>query len=748
MKHKKIIWILYFFLIVASVVAYPVPLGLDGTVYDVDGVTKADQNVMFSMENLDSGFYVEDNLRIDGTYSATIKGNSGDTVMVKVWTDYHQNSESLVIQGVMHNFDLILNLSQPNTPPEIISSPVLNAYEDSLYEYQVGAVDENTLSYSVVGPQRMNIDNETGLITWTPDVNDIGEHNVLIKVSDGTHTVEQSYSLEVIEVNDAPVITSNPVTTATAQRLYEYATEATDEDSEDLQYELLEKPQGMTINLNVISWIPQQTGYYNVTVAVYDNSTGATQTYTIIVNEFENFNPTIISEPVTSVLEDEQYFYDVDAEDADGDDIAYSLEQAPQSMNINNVTGEISWLPENGDTGTQDIRIKAQDNYGGYDVQNYTLQVININDAPVITSEPILTAYQWNLYKYDVDAFDEDGDTLTYSLVERERFMFINPRNGNLFWLPLEPGTFRIVVKVDDSELDDIQVFYVTVSEREGYLLTTSSKDTVQVKTTTNNDRVYTDSDNRNLDILATKQEIDNVKPKDNLYKYLIVNSLDEQDSIISFKVDKNWLGQNDSKDVVLYYYELNGEKWVEQSTSVVDEDNDNYYYESDVDNLGVFAVALKKDWLSLQKEMKQKFYAQNTTYLKSPFVITGRIFLSENIPALQGLEYKIMNLRTNDTVKGQTQSDLNTYAEVVNGRIGDDIEITVGKGSYEEKIRTKITGDVVKLDIHLGLSQEQFKRLSYFTDNKIFSYAGYFLLLLIPIMILIRLVVIKYKRK
>jgi chemotaxis protein histidine kinase CheA len=93
-----------------------------------------------------------------------------------------------------------------------------------------------------------------------------------------------------ITLNDTPLVTSAPVTTATAGALYTYDVDAEDPDLGDvLTYSLTTKPADMTINstTGLIQWKPTEVGDNKVVVKVADsNSTPAldTQSFTIKVN--------------------------------------------------------------------------------------------------------------------------------------------------------------------------------------------------------------------------------------------------------------------------------------------------------------------------------------------------------------------------------------------------------------------------------------------------------------------------------
>ena len=85
-----------------------------------------------------------------------------------------------------------------------------------------------------------------------------------------------------------------------------------------------------------------------------------------------NQTPTIISTPITSTLVGEPYTYDVEATDADGDTLTYSLISNPTGMTIDSATGVINWTPSM--FGSYNISLEVSDGDLS-DTQSFTLSV-------------------------------------------------------------------------------------------------------------------------------------------------------------------------------------------------------------------------------------------------------------------------------------------------------------------------------------------------------------------------------------
>lgn len=96
----------------------------------------------------------------------------------------------------------------------------------------------------------------------------------------------------------------------------------------------------------------------------------------------DNHTPVINSNPVISSLVGVPYTYDVEATDADGDTLIYSLTSSPTDMIINASSGVISWAPST--VGDYDVTIKVTDG-DSFDTQSFTITVTMTN---VMLSSP------------------------------------------------------------------------------------------------------------------------------------------------------------------------------------------------------------------------------------------------------------------------------------------------------------------------------------------------------------------------
>ena len=88
-----------------------------------------------------------------------------------------------------------------------------------------------------------------------------------------------------------------------------------------------------------------------------------------------------------------------------------------------------------------------------------------LNRAPIIISEPAITATEDQLYSYQVEASDPNGDTLTYSFIIKPEGMNIDSENGLITWTPTndQVGINQVEVGISDGKQSVTQDFEVEV---------------------------------------------------------------------------------------------------------------------------------------------------------------------------------------------------------------------------------------------------------------------------------------------
>ncbi|QDV86444.1 tRNA nuclease WapA precursor [Stieleria magnilauensis] len=349
-----------------------------------------------------------------------------------------------------------------NLPPQFTSTPVdsVRLGDDWLYQATADDPTNDPLTYRLsVRPAGMVISESTGLISWTPDAQQIGLHQVIVGVSDGRGGVDlQKFQLNVTG-NTPPVISSSAPLQAVAGLPYRYSVSAQDADEETIAYQLQSTIPGMTINLGtgVLDWSAPTLGTHEVTLTAADGRGGiATQSFTLdVVADAPNVPPEIRSTPREIAVIGQNYRYRVAAEDANADPLEYLLETAPAGMSVSE-NGLVQWVPARTQFGLHDVVLRVDDGRGGVARQEFVINVQTdlVNDPPEIISNPRQLLTLGDDYVYDPRGFDPDGDGLVWSLTTAPRGMSIDTESGSIRWTPDDDqlGFFPVTVVGEDGQ--------------------------------------------------------------------------------------------------------------------------------------------------------------------------------------------------------------------------------------------------------------------------------------------------------
>ncbi len=130
---------------------------------------------------------------------------------------------------------------------------------------------------------------------------------------------------------------------------------------------------------------------------------------------FFNRAPIIISEPAITATESNQYSYQLEAKDPDGDSLTYLLTISPEGMSINSENGLIIWTPTNDQVGIHLIIVETSDGKQS-DTQSFEIEVINVNNPPQIISYfPVNLNFKINegdSVKFEIQTQDIDLNTI------------------------------------------------------------------------------------------------------------------------------------------------------------------------------------------------------------------------------------------------------------------------------------------------------------------------------------------------
>lgn len=163
--------------------------------------------------------------------------------------------------------------------------------------------------------------------------------------------------------------------------------------------------------------------------------------------------PQITSSPVTSVIVNQPYSYDVEADGVPTP--TYALVDNPGGMTVNNSSGLIEWTPTS--SGAYAVSVTAGNSEGTV-TQTYT---ITVADPPTITAIPDAQMEVGETFTYNVDATGYPAPT--FSLTAAPGDMSIDPNTGVITWTPSTAGAVNVTVEATNAGGSDSTTFTISV---------------------------------------------------------------------------------------------------------------------------------------------------------------------------------------------------------------------------------------------------------------------------------------------
>ncbi|MBE9088610.1 DUF4114 domain-containing protein [Microcystis aeruginosa LEGE 11464] len=353
--------------------------------YEVRATDFDNDTLTYSLINPPEGMTINANTGLIA-YTPTNLGKQ--TVEIKVSDGFGgTNTQSYQLQ-VLATLD--------NNLPSITSTPKIIIGAGGLYQYDVEANDpENTaISYNLtVKPNGMTIDTNTGLITWQTQNTTNGDFQVTVTATDADGGIAyQNYYIRVTP-NQAPIINSQPLELAQLGVTYKYDVIAKDADNDTLTYNLLQAPQGLTIDqFGRIRWqsASQNQGIYPVTIQVSDGRGGiTTQTYNLTLSNDDITNPVVELGFNSNLINIGQSInFQVRATDnIEVKTLTLTANTTPLTLNPNSPNGQINTATFVGQkAGLYQIIATATDAASNQDTETIEVRVLDPSDteAPVV----------------------------------------------------------------------------------------------------------------------------------------------------------------------------------------------------------------------------------------------------------------------------------------------------------------------------------------------------------------------------
>ncbi|MEM9384346.1 MAG: putative Ig domain-containing protein [Pseudomonadota bacterium] len=367
-----------------------------------------------------------------------------------------------------------------NSAPTISGTPPAMVDQDAQYAFSFTAndADGDTLSFTIDGaPAWLMLDAATGDLSGQPGNADVGvSADVTVSVSDGELSATSApFSVEVVNVNDAPVFTSAALPTmATEDDPFTFQLTAIDADADALTFGLRNAPIWLLVDpmTGALSGTPTNADVGVTTDVIVTVSDGtATTSSAGVTLEVVNVNdaPELVGALPATATEDAAFAFQFNATDADGDTVTFSIANAPAWATLDPATGELSGAPTNDDVGiTAGIVVSVSDGVDTTSSAPFTLEVLNTNDAPQITGVAPTTVDEGATYAFTPSASDVDvSDNLTFSIANTPSWASFDPDTGALTGTPsnTDQGEYAdVTISVGDGmSTASLDPFTITV---------------------------------------------------------------------------------------------------------------------------------------------------------------------------------------------------------------------------------------------------------------------------------------------
>jgi len=277
------------------------------------------------------------------------------------------------LAGATDQENFTLDIQDAEDPPLLDAIPDQTATQDQLFSYTVTALDPDlpygdSLAFSDNSPL-FAIEPETGLISFTPTVKEIGSHKVTVTVTDTrAGTDSKQFTLNVLNsmgtMNRPPSVEVIPNQTAQEGTLFEYTVKGSDPD--------LEAGDSLTYSDNCpvfdigstsgkISFKPaaKDAGTYNVKITVKDREGLYSTTefkFTVLKINHPPQITQILPKDGTKVVASHRFQLSANAADVDGDRLNFTWKDGENILGYGaNITVSFA------DTGTYILTLVVSD---------------------------------------------------------------------------------------------------------------------------------------------------------------------------------------------------------------------------------------------------------------------------------------------------------------------------------------------------------------------------------------------------
>ena len=132
--------------------------------------------------------------------------------------------------------------------------------------------------------------------------------------------------------------------------------------------------------------------------------------------------------------------------------LTYSIEEGPDGLVIDALTGELSMTVTSADVGVHSVAIVAESDWIVSLRYSYNLTVNDQPNNPPIIDEIVgIVAQEGGYIEFGITATDIDGDNLSIQLLNSPNGMVLDVDTWRISWTPLNAGSYTFIIEVSDE---------------------------------------------------------------------------------------------------------------------------------------------------------------------------------------------------------------------------------------------------------------------------------------------------------
>ena len=255
----------------------------------------------------------------------------------------------------------------------------------------------NVASINITSPANNGVAQvqANGTVLYVPNANFFGEDSFNYTVQDtaGNTSNAALVTINVLSVNDAPVISGSPETSVIADNNYQFKPSASDIDSNVLTFSIANKPSWSVFNASTgeLSGIPADTdaGLYEsivITVNDEDGLSARLSPFTIEVESTTSLTPTAFDVSVQAV-EDEPLLITTQATDPRNLPLVYEIVKQPEAGTLSGRLPNVTYTPSENYFGPDSFEFTASNGEYSSTPATVSINVSSVNDAPVAVDD-------------------------------------------------------------------------------------------------------------------------------------------------------------------------------------------------------------------------------------------------------------------------------------------------------------------------------------------------------------------------